>query len=433
MNIRAYTARTLQLLLPWCVIAVIVLVTMYGLINIYTLSSGGAGKSASAPAQTVGAALTAEEIKSRLDDLKWLLTVIVFSAGIFAVAQSGAAYFNAQTFTKQADEAIARIQELAKKTEERYPVLRNTEEARTDAYRLLAAALHDQEGNDWRDMVYENMPLPERQMILSVDWFLSLDLVPRTRDAGYARDLRRLASFYASKYRYESRFGSGSIADLERAEYYLEIASKVSEDDYYLLNDIGLLYLEFYKLALKVQGQQNEKEFIDKARGFFHKSLKKHKKQQRAHYNLAVAAQREEKWQEAEQWLQEALSYVVWEATSRPDMYCRIVYNMACVKARLSYSLGHDKARYERECMDFLAEATKIGQIRQTTVDADYDKKTGDLYELYNSGNLKISNGMNELRVKLSAECGVKKTTSSHAQKFLPRLKRAVDSLLGRY
>src|SRR5262245_54344547 len=61
--------------------------------------------------------LNSQDLKVRLDELRATLQLLILAAGLFAIAQGAAAFFNAQTFTKQADDAIKRIQEQAAEAE----------------------------------------------------------------------------------------------------------------------------------------------------------------------------------------------------------------------------------------------------------------------------------------------------------------------------
>jgi hypothetical protein len=91
-----------------------------------------------------------KDLRGKIDDLKWILTMILGAAGLFTIAQGAVAFFTAQTFVKQADDAVKRVQEVAIDAERRYPIFSRAEEARREAYRALAAAFSS-EGSDWRD------------------------------------------------------------------------------------------------------------------------------------------------------------------------------------------------------------------------------------------------------------------------------------------
>jgi hypothetical protein len=412
--------RSLVRILPWCMIVAVVLMSAYGVFHIYKLSpEAGQRKAALTPGAVAGVPLTAEELKTRLDDLKWLLTVIISVASLFAILQAAASFFNAQAFSKQADESIGRIEKLAKETEERYPVFAQTERVRAEAYQTLAAKLQF-EGFDWRDLVYESMPLRERQQILSVDWYLSVDLIPRKSGGlAYVRDLRCLANFYASKWLYERKSG-GSLADLERAEYYLELAREEAENDFYLLNDQGVLHLEYYRWLEPEPWTQS----LKKAREFFNESLKKNENQQRCHYNLSIADGYEKHWGDSEDRLIKALAETTWEHTRLPVRECLIHYNLSCVRARIAYDAQSPVKEIKIEqCLESLHDAARIGLMRESTVNRDMDTADGDFYPLVQTGSAAIQAQLKDLRAKLWMNEG--KPVATHPG----RLRRAWDAL----
>ena len=419
-DVRSFFFRKVAQTLPFCLIAVVILVTAYGLVHIYWLSPlSGQGKAASAP--VAGVVLTAEELKTRLDDLKWLLTLIVSVASLFAILQAAASFFNAQAFSKQADDALTRIEKLAKETEGRYPLFAQTERARVDAYSLLRRRLQF-EGFDWRDEVYKTMPLRERQQVLSADWYLSVDLVPPNVDpAAMVRDLRSLANFYASKWLHEHERGGGSLADLERAEYYLELATEKCENDFFLLNDKGVLYLEYYR-RLETEPWT---ACLAAATECFEKSLKKYKDQQRAHYNLGVADTYRKLWHKSQDHLLDALTHKTWEHTPLPEKECAIHYNLACVRARLSYRSHSPVLEQEAAlAMESLETAARMGLMRASTVDFDLDNEKGDLRELFTKGPSAMQSRLKELRVLLSQNAGTTRP------KRPGRFRRAWEELL---
>lgn len=398
-------ARILIRVLPFCLIAAVVLITACLLIRIHVFDA--------APKL-----LTADDLKTRLDDIKWLLTLIVAVAGFFAVAQGAAAFFSAQTFTKQAEDAVKKIEKLAEDTERQYPMFAETEKARKEAYRVLEIAFSG-EGLDWRSSMYESMPLENRQRILSVESFLSIDLVPHQVDTpGYVRKIRQFANFYASKFLYERPY-LRSISELQRSEYYLNLACDVTDRRFDLVNDWALLYLEFYR---KLDAAQEE-GFIKRSRELSEESLRREPQQQRARYNLAVADAYQKQWESAVNRLREALQHDVWEFSRIDERRGVILYNLACALARMSYakadesldtSTGADArkeasesaARYTAECLLILAESAHIGRMRKKTVDDDYDLPAGDLNRLVTRGSTDVAGKLNELRGKLSLNAG---------------------------
>jgi hypothetical protein len=217
--------------------------------------------------------LNSQDLKVRLDELRVTLQLLIVSAGLFAIAQGASAFFNAQSFTKQADDAIKRIQEQAREAEARYPMFARTEAVRREAYAQLADIFRDPFFLDWRTPLYQRLTLANRQLLLSVERFIGIELLPHPGGHDeYVRDLRRLANFYASKHRYDAAHGGAQWADLERSEYYLTTAKhEAGGDSFYLFTDLGVLYMEF----------QSPRR-LDDAERHFRASLERKPRQQRA-------------------------------------------------------------------------------------------------------------------------------------------------------
>ncbi len=326
-----------------------------------------------------------KDLQRKTDDLRWILTVILGAAGLFTIAQGAAAFFTAQTFVKQADDAIKRVQEVALDAERRYPVFSKAEEARRDAYRALAATFYG-DGLDWRDTLYDQMQVTDRQRLISVERFIGLEFIGwAENDQEFAVNLRRLANFYASKYVSEGRTYRGNR---ERAEYYLQLACKVTNDRFWILNDLGLLFLELY-----------EPKQITEARTLFEKSYAQNPRQQRALYNLAVMATYETppRWEETVRLLKIALREPLWERTETPEMTCNVHYNLACAQGRL---------RQFDLCLKTLEHAARIGHVRKKTVDDDADLPNGDLYRVATHDDANIKQRFCGLRRELSQYVG---------------------------
>ncbi|MBI3473024.1 MAG: hypothetical protein HY013_16835 [Candidatus Solibacter usitatus] len=329
------------------------------------------------------------EVNAKVDSLKWNLTLILAAAGLFTVAQSAAAFFSAQTFVRQADDAIKRVQEIAADAKASFPAFGKAEQARRDAYRVLATTF-DSHGLDWRNELYDRIRPFDRQRLMSVERFIGLEFLDWTDDPEeHARNLRRLANFYASKFRSEGRTYKG---DLERAEYYLELACEMTQNQFYLLSDLGLLNMEF-----KIPRE------LDRAKEFFERSRAKNPHQQRALYNLAVAATYEQpkRYDTAAGLLTEALKEKPWEQTEVPEMTCNVYYNLACARAQQAKAGGADAPVRLEECFQALEKAASIGQVRKSTVDGDADQSTGELYEVANSPDQAVQERFGNLRMRL--------------------------------
>ena len=392
------TLRLLPRFIPVVFILVVVSVTFYGLLNVRSLVVHAQGGTK---------ALTAEELKARVDDLKWVLGLIVTAAGLFAIAQGAAAWFSSQTFTRQAEDALNRISEIQSDVELRFPVFSDYEKQRNEAYRELeqnllgASVSNGDEGYDWREDLYERMELPNRQKLLSVERFIGIEFLRRPADdLAYTQNLQRLAHFYISKFKFERDQKFGYLGDLERADYYLNLAYERSSNPFYL-NDLGLLNLEWYaNLYLS-----RKDVFLQQAEKFFKRSCGYNPKQQRAYYNLGVVESRRNDLTAAISYTEKAAQQEIWEETAIEARTGDIYYNLASFYARLAVSQGSitSRSNFVRKCLDALKTPAQIGLVRKAVVDTDYDdKENGDFYPLVNSGEPSIVAELNSLRPRLS-------------------------------
>ncbi len=234
-------------------------------------------------------------LETKLNDFRWILTLILASAGLFTVVQGIAAGFNAQNFQKQAESAIKqlelestralenletksskaltdfettsneksqdalahlneefqsamkdldqeansrvqRLEELEQQVVTHYPLF---EKDRAHAFSALQNRIarfslvkNSADGFDQRRKFYERIDLGERQEILAVDRALAYEIAGQNDPpAVFADQARQLAQFYWSKFIYEKSLGYGSLDDLERAEHLLEIARRKTAAD----------------------------------------------------------------------------------------------------------------------------------------------------------------------------------------------------------
>jgi tetratricopeptide (TPR) repeat protein len=379
--------------LPIAFVLIVAFVTAYGFLKIE-----GLVVRAQSP-------LTAEELKTRVDDLKWGLGLIVTAAGLFAIAQATAAWFSSQTFTKQAEETLARISEIQDDVELRFPVFSDYERLRSEAYgelerSLLSASISNRdEGYDWREDLYERMELPNRQKLLSVERFIGIEFLRRPNDdVAYTQSLQRLAHFYISKFKFEKSQGFGYLGDLERADYYLNLAYQRSNNPFYL-NDLGLLNLQWYAALYHSRADR----YLQQAEMFFRRSCDSNPKQQRAYYNLGVLEKRRNDLGAAISYAEKAARQEIWEETVIEARTADIYYNLACyyaclAVARSPLTRGSD---FVKKCLDALRKPAQIGLVKKSVVDFDFDDADGDLHALLNS-SAEIAQELNDLRPQLS-------------------------------
>jgi len=355
-------------------------------------------------AQDQAKPITAEDLKKGVDDLKWALGLIVTAAGLFAIAQATAAWFSSQTFTKQAEDALERISEIQKDVESRFPMFSDYERLRNEAYNELeqnlraASSSNKDEGYDWREDLYERMGLPNRQKLLSVERYIGIEFLRRPEDdITYIQNLQRLAHFYISKFKFEKSRNFGYLGDLERADYYLNLAYQRSENPFFLLNDLGLLNLQWYS-NMHPSGKDL---YLQQAEKFFKRSYSQNPNQQRAYYNLGVLESKRKDYSAAKSYAEMATRREVWEETAIEARTGDVYYNLACYYARLAVAERLNSSLV-KSCFEALEKPANIGLVRKTTVDFDYDNKDGDFYPLLNSGDKPVVERLNNIRPLLS-------------------------------
>ncbi len=288
-----------------------------------------------------------ENIKPDIDTLKWLLTIIAAIGGFFAIAQGAAAWFSAELYTKQAQEGLKAISDAQDAIKTRYPLFEEVESKRRQAIAWLnnvfdaaSKAPDSWAGNtealDWQDNLFRSLSVEARQLLLSVESFVSIDLDSSFNADEHADLLRKFSLFYTAKFLFEDKLGAGVFCDLERAEAYLILASQKNVD-FTKMNDLASLYVTIYKFIKKHNIKDVSGEiYLDRAENVLRKSLDLDKKQQRAHNALAVINARYRKlYPEATKELRFALDLPNWQRTPSPYMKTAMYYNLSCYESRI--------------------------------------------------------------------------------------------------
>ena len=304
-----------------------------------------------------------DAVKPRIDELKWILTVIASIGVFFAIAQGAAAWFAAEVYTKRAESALKeisglqdKISDTQKEIKQSYPLFEQVEKIRNDAFAALNRALtatskapaDSQAGNtealDWEDNLFRgHLKVPARQQLLSVESFASIDLHPGpfTREE-HADMLRKFALFYRSKFLYEKATMAGSFSDLERAEGYLLLAKDKQHDDFTIRNDLASLYGTMIREVK--EGHKND--YLQKCESEFRASLEMEPDQQRPHHGLAVIAGKYRKnYEDAIREIQKALDIKVWQRKPSEYMRSYMQYNLACYRSQLLYRQSDKKTK----------------------------------------------------------------------------------------
>lgn len=432
--------RNLPRWLPWLFIGVILVLVYFGVSDLVVMAADAKDS----------ATLSAAELKDRIDELKWILGLIVTAAGLFTLAQGVAAGFAAQSFTKQAEDTLgrlkeheasirARFEELANEVKARYPVFADTEDRRAEAYenltRMLAAtsSVNDpEEGFDWRRIYYGTKSLAERQEILSFERLVPYEIASQHEPKEvFVRQILHLARFYWSKFVYEQGCGFGYFGDLERAEYLLNLAKRKVGNKVYLYNDLGNVRLEAFRArvaALRpLQSDPSvQREIEEGLRGAieaFEESIRLNPNQLRAYYNLAVlhADHLAGSLPRAIELLEIGVKHPNWESKPVPAFTCTAWFNVGCYCGRLYQSDG--RAEYAAKCVAALTKAAAIGKIMPNDVEREYGSRMeferqgsghklithsrqGDLNYLFKNGEAAIKAELERLKPLLSSKAG---------------------------
>ena len=449
--IHRFKPNRLARLLPWAMIFVIAFFAASGAV-VHSVGPSPSNKLAAtslldASTQVQSDALRAEidslkiqteSLKNKEDDLKWILGFILAASVVFALSQTITALFNAESFNKRAVNSLLTIKDkeneiknIEKEIRAKYPLFTETEELRKQSLDSLARILPD-EGFNWQRHYYERLPLQQRQQLLAVERFLSYEIAGQDGDnAVYARTLRKLAQFYFSKFIYEKNRGFGQIDDLERSEYFLELARRRIGPAFYLANDLGNVHIESFKARMEYLSQQVPpgqvkseaiSEFQQALRDFT-ESIDLEPRQLRAYYNLAVLeADHRHDLKSAIRRLQQGLQHPNWEHGPVPELTCAAWFNLACYQVRLSEQFKLDQEDFRgaiEDSLTALEQAAKIGQISPEYVERDFSNlmfseksdvnqyigplaKPGDLYPLVQYGENQISQRVLELMSVLS-------------------------------
>jgi hypothetical protein len=410
-------------LLPFIFLAVVLGILAFGFIATGQAPASPVKPAAPLPALQVEQARLAgdlDALEKRMATVQVQLGWVLGAVALFTLIQGAFAAFGAYNFVQQADRVLAdikerqkaaadmftentgtlasqgaaavkKIEDLAIDVHRRYPYFDRAEQARRDAFERLAPLI---ENGDWRENLYEKLTIQQRQGLLSAENFVGLEFLDSSGEIG--GNLRLMGNFYASKY---VKNGRKDPNDLERAQYYLDLALGRCQRSFHHLNDYGLLLLEITRPGRP-----------DDAEPYFLESRGKTPRHQRAAYNLAgiahgrgnqqpAKADKLKRYYEAHGLLQDALSYEVWEFSKSEEREGDIHYNMACCLARLSECDETVTPEIHLlKSLDELFAAAKIGGTLPKTLKGDLTDSDGDLLSLAQCGDTKIQRELARIR-----------------------------------
>src|ERR1017187_7296808 len=277
-----------------------------------------------------------EAFKDRLDSAEWVLSIVMAAIALLTVAQGLFAFFSAQNYVSQADQAIdragkavttaeaaekdviRRFEELAARIQSRFPMLADTESARAEAFAKLSKLISPLTNAD--ENLYAKSDSLTRQEVFAIESFSAVQfLTAADRGNELVANLRLLGRFYAGKF-----LSDGQVfqPDFDRSHYYFVLAEQKSHRSYFVLNDLGWLFTSVAKPP-----------DWDKGSALFEESLRSKPDQQRALYNLGSNWERGKQAtvKQAREYLLKAKRQPNWETAPSPAMASHIDYNLACV------------------------------------------------------------------------------------------------------
>lgn len=351
---------------------------------------------------------TTDTVHNNIDELKWLLSIIAGFAFLTALAQAAAAWIGVLTYEKQATAKLLEIDKVLESVKARYPVFYEVDAKRKEAHKILLGLMKEASKADdpeaipteaisWLDDFYRKLKPDERQLVLSIESFTSIDLHPAS-EGSQIENLKRFAVFYHSKFRYEKGMKVASFSDLDRAESYLRLALKESPNDFTLHNEMGNLYITIWEYVSQLP--EKYPNYLEKALNEFDKSINYERRQQRAYYDLAyIKAVHLKDYDSACKELKIALQYRNWQRIAASNVLTgSILYNLGCYLSRIiardhqgTLPISEIEAK---EVVSALRRASKLIQVDSVVVQTDYWDTEGDIFGLYQKA-------APELRVKL--------------------------------
>jgi len=410
--------------LPVTFICVIIVLVCFGVADLRVLAA----------TSQADATLTAAELKDRIEELRWILELILATSGLFTIAQGVAAGFSAKSFADEAKDKLAEIKQESQAFQKRaesvldeatsqFKTLRLLEDRRREAIDNLPnldQAFIKISSYSLGGRSYGNLPPMLRQQLLSAERVFPYEFMGRDEPPDvFARNVRRLAQFYSAKFSYERERGSGSLGDIEHALHLLTLAIRKAGSRFYLLNELGNVHVVYFGVLSLLprpclnSGRSELQDALNRARGCLEDSVIVQRRQLRAYYNLAhieanlaprLATESASKKASvhglklAIAHLREGLRYREWEQTEIPEFTCNALYNLACYHARLaSHSRFHEKA-----AVAVLRKAAKLGLIDPEYVCVDFTTEKGDFYTLSNEGQPETKSTLKKVQHELS-------------------------------
>jgi hypothetical protein len=317
--------------------------------------------------------------KERADGLQKLVTVLIGLSSLYAIVLGVTSYINAQQYVKQFDYEIGKArEEVAKAVEQNKAASDETARLKTqfptfDRIEARIARMVDRlqqllPDTEWLQDHINDLSTNEREEILLYERSAAFCVLlnPEGLQEKAADLFRRLCRYYRARYSVERKalLEKQRILSLAGRPGYFFDAQKALGN----LLDRARIYIDlafpdpkhFVRLNEEAIIQWEQAGHVDDiaSRSLFLESLKRHPRQQRAHYWLSILEHVSGNYAVAESRLTEALSEENWETIPRLERKPDIFYNRACARSRLgeNQAEGPAKERYaDAAAQDLLA------------------------------------------------------------------------------
>jgi hypothetical protein len=294
-----------------------------------------------------------DALRARAADIQLFVTILLGLGTLYAAAQALFSYFNVQALVKAArDEAEKQAEKQAKEWSEfqdlvhkQFPRFVGMDEVRTSILGQLNAILRTKDADE---NLFNRLEVEKRQRVYfyekSIAGLEFLNLNQTEEDS--VKVFRGLGRFYIDKYIHLQKFeGRISKDDLDRGEFYLQLALARKNDDYRVLNDQGKVQADIYSNNTA-------------AKALWKQSLAKDSGQQRAFYDLGTLSFQTGDYDKAVDFLREGTKRNRWEEERNAANEGNLYFNLACALSNQAVKNG--AAQPETEAIEALKKAVAI-------------------------------------------------------------------------
>ena len=301
-----------------------------------------------------------DALRARAADIQLFVTILLGLGTLYAAAQAVFAYFNVQAMVKAVrDEANAQKedwQEFQEDCRKQFPRFAGMDEIRASILGVLASILGTKDSGE---NLFNQLEVEDRQRVFFYEKsiagleFLNLNEAPEDS----VKVFRGLGRFYIDKYEFENK---ATKDDLDRGEFYFQLALRRKNDDYRVLNDQGKVQADVYA---------NYKA----AEALWKQSLRKDPGQQRAYYDLGTMSFQSGDYDKAVDYLRDGSKRSRWEEGRNEANEGNLYFNLACALWKKAVKDGTPHP--EVEALEALKKAVAVSPKLRANISGDDDLK----------------------------------------------------------